>query len=203
MMISRVSSTYPNISGIIITGGLEPSDTVKKLIGGLSGFHIPILAAEEPTYEVALKVRDMPVSLFSTDRQKLELVNFLVREHFDYRRLFEMIRLKKRRKLTPVVFLHDIMEQARAAHRRIVLPEGNEPRTLKATERILERARPSSFFWGIQMRFVMWRLSKAQTFPRLKLLILSNPSIFRILWILMSSCAGTRMLLSQWRATLS
>jgi len=139
MMISRVSSTYPNISGIIITGGLEPSDTVKKLIGGLSGFHIPILAAEEPTYEVALKVRDMPVSLFSTDRQKLELVNFLVREHFDYRRLFEMIQLKKRRKLTPVVFLHDIMEQARAAHRRIVLPEGNEPRTLKATERILER----------------------------------------------------------------
>jgi len=112
MMISRVSSTYPNISGIIITGGLEPSDTVKKLIGGLSGFHIPILAAEEPTYEVALKVRDMPVSLFSTDRQKLELVNFLVREHFDYRRLFEMIQLKKRRKLTPVVFLHDIMEQA-------------------------------------------------------------------------------------------
>ncbi|MFH1011373.1 MAG: AAA family ATPase, partial [bacterium] len=56
MMISRVSSTYPNISGIIVTGGLEPSDSVKKLIGGLSGFRIPILIAEETTYEVALKV---------------------------------------------------------------------------------------------------------------------------------------------------
>jgi phosphate acetyltransferase len=139
MMISRVSSSHPNISGIVITGGLEPSDSVKKLIGGLSGFHIPILAADEPTYEVALAVRDMPVSLFSSDRQKLELVNFLIQEHFDYPQLFEMIRVKKRRKLTPVIFLHDIMEQARAAHKRIVLPEGNEPRTLKAVERILER----------------------------------------------------------------
>jgi phosphate acetyltransferase len=139
MMISRVSSTYPNISGIILTGGLEPSDSVKKLIGGLSGFRIPILAAEEPTYEVALKVRDMPVSLFSSDTEKRELVNFIVQEHFDYKRLFEIIRMKKRAMLTPVVFLHDIMEQAKAAHKRIVLPEGNEPRTLKAAERILER----------------------------------------------------------------
>jgi phosphate acetyltransferase len=47
--------------------------------------------------------------------------------------------MKKRPKLTPVVFLHDIMEQAKAAHRRIVLPEGSEPRTLKASERILRR----------------------------------------------------------------
>ncbi|MFH1011916.1 MAG: phosphate acetyltransferase, partial [bacterium] len=87
----------------------------------------------------ALKVRDMPVSLFSSDTEKLELVNFLVREHFDYNRLFETIRMKKRPKLTPVVFLHDIMEQAKAAHRCIVLPEGSEPRTLKASERILKR----------------------------------------------------------------
>jgi phosphate acetyltransferase len=139
MMISRVAATYPNIAGILVTGGLEPSDSVKKLIGGLSGFHIPILAAKETTYDVALKVRDMPVSLFSTDKQKLDLVNFLIRRHFDHEKLFEIIRMKKGRKRTPVVFLHDIMEQARAARKRIILPEGDEPRTLKAAERILER----------------------------------------------------------------
>ncbi len=138
MMISRVSANYPNISGIIITGGLEPADSVKKLIGGLSGFQIPILAAKGNTYEVALQVRDMPVSLFSSDKQKLDLVNFLTRRYFDCDHLFEAIRVEKTRKLTPIVFLHDIMEQAQAAHKRIVLPEGDEPRTLKAAERILE-----------------------------------------------------------------
>ncbi|MDP8238465.1 MAG: phosphate acetyltransferase [Candidatus Hatepunaea meridiana] len=136
-MVSRVAVTYPNISGIILTGGFDPSDSVKRLIGGLSGFNIPILQMEDDTMGVAIKVSQMPVSLYARDTEKIEIVYKSIRNHVKRDDVYRLLELKRTPKTTPLVFLNQLLERAKSNRKRIVLPEGNEERTLKAVSRVL------------------------------------------------------------------
>ncbi|NQU04828.1 MAG: phosphate acetyltransferase [Calditrichaeota bacterium] len=136
-MVSRVAVTYPNISGMILCGGLEPSDSIKKLIGGLTGFNIPILQIDDDTFSTTVKVHQMPVSLYAGDTEKIDTVFRAIREHVERDEVYRLLELKRTPKTTPLVFLNGLLERARSDKKRIVLPEGNEERTLKAVSRVL------------------------------------------------------------------
>ncbi len=136
-MVSRVAVTYPNIAGILLSGGLDPSDPVRKLIGGLSGFNIPILQMEDDTFGVAVKVSQMPVSLYARDTQKIETVYRLVKSNVKSDKVYKLLELKRPHRTTPLVFLNEILDKAQADRKRIVMPEGSEERTLKAVSRVL------------------------------------------------------------------
>lgn len=136
-MVSRISSTYPNISGIILTGGLEPSAPVKKLLGGLSGFNIPILAVPYDTYETTVIVNNMPVTLYAGDTEKIERLQHSVRQHVNRQEVWRLLEIKREPKTTPLVFMNSLVEKARANRKVIVMPEGDEERTLKAVSRVL------------------------------------------------------------------
>jgi len=136
-MISRVATTFPNISGIILCGGFEPSDSVKRLIGGLSGFNIPILQLPYDTFETAMKVSRMSVSLYAGDREKIEAAYRDVRRWTDREKIFRLLAVERKPKTTPLVFLNGLLERAMSNRERIVLPEGDEERTLKAASRVL------------------------------------------------------------------
>jgi phosphate acetyltransferase len=137
-MVSRVSGTYPNISGVVLSGGFEPADSIKKLIGGLSGFNIPVLLMPGDTLETALTISGMEVSLYADDKQKIDSLYRSVRRNIDRERLYNFLRLERTPKTTPLVFLNGIVERARSVKKRIVLPEGDEERTLKAVGRVLD-----------------------------------------------------------------
>ena len=47
---SRLSSATPDIAGVLLTGGLEPPASVRKLIEGWSGAPLPILLTKAHTY---------------------------------------------------------------------------------------------------------------------------------------------------------
>lgn len=137
-MVSRVSSTYPNISGIVLTGGYEPVDSVKRLIGGLSGFNIPILQLPLDTFESAIRINQMEVSLYPDDHQKIEALYRATKRHVNQDKLNKYLQLKRTPKTTPIAFLNGLMERSSSQKKRIVMPEGDEERTLKAVSRVLE-----------------------------------------------------------------
>ncbi|MBM3328554.1 MAG: phosphate acetyltransferase [Calditrichaeota bacterium] len=137
-MVSRVSSTYPNISGVVLTGGFEPAPAVKKLIGGLAGvINIPVLSVPHDTFEAAVAVNQMEVTLYAGDKEKVEALYRDARRWIRRDRIDAFLELKRPPRTTPVVFLNDLLERAQAARRRIVLPEGGEERTLKAVGRVI------------------------------------------------------------------
>ncbi|MFH0765574.1 MAG: phosphate acetyltransferase [Calditrichota bacterium] len=136
-MVSRVATTYANISGIILTGGLEPADSVKRLIGGLSGFNIPVLQVPYDTFDTAIKINSMPVTLYAGDHEKVEAVYRLIQRWVKREKLWRLLELERTPKTTPIVFLNNIIERASSSRKRIVMPEGDEERTLKAVSRIL------------------------------------------------------------------
>lgn len=52
---ANISTNYPKISGIILTGGLVPEESILKLIDGLSQV-VPIISVEEGTFGVTNKI---------------------------------------------------------------------------------------------------------------------------------------------------
>src|SRR5918999_2312155 len=52
-LASRFSGTYPNIAGLVLTGGLLPEPSVLRLIDGLGGSEVPVLAGTSDTYPAA------------------------------------------------------------------------------------------------------------------------------------------------------
>ncbi|MDP8207795.1 MAG: phosphate acetyltransferase [Candidatus Electryonea clarkiae] len=138
-MMSRVANSYPSIAGVVLTGGIEPPKSVMKLIRGLSGFRVPVLAMPTDTFDTALKISKINTSLFSTDKRKLGLVQALMSKHVEQEALENVFEIEAPRKTTPIAFLHKLVSMAASDRKRIVMPEGDEERTLCASQRIVER----------------------------------------------------------------
>lgn len=45
-LTSHLSSTYPNIAGILLTGGIDLPESMQKLMEGWTGIPVPILSVK-------------------------------------------------------------------------------------------------------------------------------------------------------------
>jgi phosphate acetyltransferase len=137
---SFASPAVPAPAGVIMTGGLEPGKNVKKLVLDVTGGHMPLLKVQTGTYETAIQVNHVQPSLQAHQRMRIELVKTLVESNVDIEPLIARASVQpKTRRVTPKQFIHRMMEIARKDKRHIVLPEGMEPRILKAAQVLLER----------------------------------------------------------------
>jgi len=65
----------PRLAGIVLTGGLRPSENVLKVIRGMP---FPVLLATEDSYEVASKVHDLTVKTRPDDTEKISIIRDLI-----------------------------------------------------------------------------------------------------------------------------
>jgi phosphate acetyltransferase len=136
---SLISPSYPNISGIVLTGGLTPNDNIMKLIETLSDLPLPIFSVKDNTIVAVDKISSLTVHVSSSDFQKIDIAKSLVHQHVDYEKINDKLKLEKIRKRTPEIFKYEILERACSEKKRIVLPEGEDDRTLKAAVWARER----------------------------------------------------------------
>ncbi|QDT15858.1 phosphate acetyltransferase [Alienimonas californiensis] len=131
------SRTGPNIAGVLLTGGLRPDGAVAKLVDGLAG--VPVLGVETDTFTTARNVAAVPAVLSPDAPRKVEAALELFDAHVDTDTLAEAIRVSDPRRVTPLMFEYELLRRAAANRKRVVLPEGTEPRILQAAETILRR----------------------------------------------------------------
>jgi phosphate acetyltransferase len=136
---SFISPSCPNISGIVLTGGLIPNDNIMKLIGTLYELPLPIFSVKCNTIEAVNTINSLVVHISSNDIQKIDIAKSMVYRHVDYEKINDKLKLEKIRKRTPDIFKYEILEMARSKKKRIVLPEGVDDRTLKAAVWARER----------------------------------------------------------------
>lgn len=136
-LASRLATTYPNIAGIVLCGGFEPRNSIIKIIKGLRGINIPILQLPWDTLETAVKISNLPVSLYAEDKEKIDSVFQDIFLHVSREEVYKLLDVRKIPKTTPIVFLNELIERASNNRKRIVLPEGKEERTLKAATKVL------------------------------------------------------------------
>lgn len=131
---ANISTNYPRISGIVLTGGIIPSKSILKLIKGLSP-SVPIISVGEGTYAVTNKIGSISPKIYANN-QKIELSIANYEKYIDAD-LVERLIDHKTDKITPRMFQYNLVKKARSQKRHIVLPEGNDIRILKATAKLM------------------------------------------------------------------
>jgi phosphate acetyltransferase len=137
--LSSVSSmSMPNISGIMLTGGLKPEESVRKLIEGFTNM-VPILSVEDDTFPSARLVDNVHAVISPEDERKMNMALEIFEKNVDVEKLGQTIIQTQVSIVTPKLFEYGLVQRARTHKQHIVLPEGEEERILRAAEILLRK----------------------------------------------------------------
>ncbi|GAA1633523.1 phosphate acetyltransferase [Georgenia ruanii] len=138
LVMAHASGTFPSLSGIVLNGGYRPSPQVAKMVAGL-GQRLPVISTPHDTYESARIVASTRgvVSRGTQRKRDLALGNF--EQHVDTEALVHTLDVPRSEVVTPLMFESALLERARADRKRIVLPEGDDDRILRAASTLLSR----------------------------------------------------------------
>ncbi|ABD86216.1 phosphate acetyltransferase [Rhodopseudomonas palustris] len=119
------------IAGLLLTCAAAPTDSLNAFLmprfGGLT-----VLKTELQTFEAAMKLGEFDRGVRSDDARRMERLIAHASENLDLSLMSTASKRSSGEAMPPPVFRHKLIRAARAAARRIVLPEGDEPRTLAA-----------------------------------------------------------------------
>jgi len=131
---SYTSTAYPRISGLMLTGGLVPELPLEKLLAGLGKPPFAILITQDDTFTTAMKVNQVSSTLTANNDIKIATALGLVETHVPLTVLEKSLANKHNSRMTPFMFEYELLQRAREHLQRIVLPEGDEERMLRAAE---------------------------------------------------------------------
>jgi phosphate acetyltransferase len=127
------------LAGVLLTGGVEPEPHVFAMCESALKAGLPVLAVKEGSWATANAVANMNLQIPSDDAVRVERVMTAVADRIDAGWLRSIAATNRVPRLSPPAFRHRLVEEARAANKRIVLPEGTEPRTIAAATIVQER----------------------------------------------------------------
>ncbi|MFI2476425.1 phosphate acetyltransferase [Nocardia xishanensis] len=129
---------FPSLSGIIMNGDMLPHPAVARLMAGLKQ-KLPILTTSLGTYDTASAAYRTRGRMSAGNPRKVNTALALMEQHVDAPELLRRISVPRSSVVTPQMFEYQLIEQARADRKRIVLPEGDDDRILRAAGRVLQR----------------------------------------------------------------
>ncbi len=138
-VLAHHSANYPSLAGIVLTAGQRPSAALTRLLDGV-GEMPSVVAVTSDTYETATELFRVKSYITTDTPMKIEAGLQLCARYIDGAALEQRYGTIEPRGVSPRLFLYKLTEQARANRRRIVLPEGDEERILRASA-ILVRER--------------------------------------------------------------
>src|SRR5450755_1000598 len=136
------------LAALVLSAGIEPDPRVWELTRAACATGLPILVVEENSYETATRVRDLDPGLPVDDLERIAGMTDSIADALDASWLESLPASSRPRRLSPAAFRHQLVELARVAAACVVLPEGNEPRTLQAAVACAERGIARSVLLG-------------------------------------------------------
>ncbi|WP_449350005.1 phosphate acetyltransferase [Streptomyces shaanxiensis] len=132
------SAGTPPIAGVLLTLDEVPSDEVLTLAARLAP-GTPVLSVPGNSFPTAAELFALEGKLNAATPRKAEMALGLFERYADTAELARRVSAPSSDRLTPMMFEHQLLETARSDRRRVVLPEGTEPRVLHAAEVLLRR----------------------------------------------------------------
>ncbi|MDQ8020257.1 MAG: phosphate acetyltransferase [Moraxellaceae bacterium] len=120
------------LAGLLLTHSTDMDPRVFEL--GSQAFHsgLPILRTDTDSFGTASIISRVPTQVAADDMQRMEDVLDTVAEQLNTDALTSGVKMPASTRMSPPAFRYQLIQKARAAGKRIVLPEGDEPRTVKA-----------------------------------------------------------------------
>ncbi|MCD6046492.1 MAG: phosphate acetyltransferase [Gammaproteobacteria bacterium] len=121
-----------NIAGLLLTGGYEPDVNIMKLCRQALLTGLPVLSVDENSFRSAVRIHYLNNAVPEDDKKRIDMVKDFVAAHISKDWVQNFIATKEDPHLSPAAFRYQLSELAKRANRKIVLPEGAEPRTVMA-----------------------------------------------------------------------
>ena len=135
--LAELSGTH--LSALLLTAGIRPDPQVTQLTRATAAVGLPVLLVETDSYQTAARVWDLDPGLPVDDTERIEGVTNNVADALDPWWLESLTSTSRPRRFSPAAFRYQLVELARDADALIVLPEGHEPRTMRAAVACAER----------------------------------------------------------------
>ncbi|MFE8987906.1 phosphate acetyltransferase [Streptomyces collinus] len=132
------SAGTPPIAGVLLTLDEVPGDHILTLADRLAP-GTPVLSVAGTSFPTAEQLFSLEGKLNAATPRKAERALGLFERYADTVDLARRVSAPSSDRVTPMMFEHKLLEQARSDLRRVVLPEGTEERVLHAAEVLLRR----------------------------------------------------------------
>ncbi|MEM1257421.1 MAG: phosphate acetyltransferase, partial [Bacteroidota bacterium] len=169
------SEEYPNISGIILTGGITPEPSILKLLA--SSTNVPIILVEQGTFGTAYRVGSIKSQIYAESKQKIEASLSLFDQYIDGGALLEKLTQFTTNIMTPHMFQYNLVQRARVEKKHIVLPEGGDARILKAATELVQSGIVDITLLGESQRILAETTRLGLDISRLKIIENKNSEV--------------------------
>lgn len=120
------------LAGLVLTEQSAPANNVLEFCQGAIKQGLPILHTPLDTLETAQRLHHFGNEIPVDDTERAEQVTRFVSSHIDNNWLDQHTQNNLHPRLSPSAFRYELVQKSIAAKKRIVLPEGDEPRTVQA-----------------------------------------------------------------------
>ena len=136
--LSAIAGT--RLACLVLTGPTRPSKTVFELCEPLlrdSG--LPILHIDSSSWGIAGRMNGFNQFIAADDHERMRMTQEYFAEHIESEWIEQYLKNVRETTLSPASFRYQIVKRAVAAGKSIVLPEGDEPRTVAAAAQVVTR----------------------------------------------------------------
>ena len=130
------------LAGLVFTSGSAPEEGIQNLCRTALTSTLPVLRVPTNSFETASRLSRLDPRVPHDDTARMDRVLDFIADRMDTVPLGTRLRRPdehRERRMPPSAFRYELIQKARAANKRIVLPEGDEPRTVKAAIRCTEK----------------------------------------------------------------
>ncbi|MEV4570270.1 phosphate acetyltransferase [Nonomuraea sp. NPDC049419] len=138
LVAAHTAPSFPALSAVVLTGGTDLPAPVDRLLHDMA-VPLPVIATDHDTFDTATRLSAVEGRFTPEATGKIDTALRLFAAHVDGRLLLERLDIAKTDVVTPLMFEYELLDRARARRRHIVLPEGEEPRILRAADILLRR----------------------------------------------------------------
>ncbi len=166
------------LAGLLLTNGILPCDTIVELCAkALHGSGLPVMLTNTNSYTTATTLDRMNNEVPVDDQERIAQVMDSVAACINVEFLKERCGRTNEPRLSPPAFRYQLVQKSRQANRRIVLPEGTEPRTIQAAAICHQRGIANCILLGDPEK--IQRIAKANGINLPSDLIVINPDQVR------------------------
>ncbi|MDX1692500.1 MAG: phosphate acetyltransferase [Ketobacteraceae bacterium] len=137
-----------DVAGICLTGVEKPDPAILGWCKPAIEKGLPVACIDTDIYHAATLLPRYSNKVAVDDVERAEVIMSRVAHFLNKEWLAERLRTERSRMLTPAAFRYEIVRRAKEAEQTIVLPEGEEPRTIKAAAICAERGIARSILLG-------------------------------------------------------
>ena len=129
---SLATSNGIPLAGLVLTEHHEPNASILEFCQSAIKNGLPILHTSLSTFETAQNLANLSNEIPIDDTERAEQVTRFVSSHINADWIALLLNGSYKPRLSPSAFRHELVQKSIAAKKRIVLPEGDEPRTIQA-----------------------------------------------------------------------